>query len=112
MIEKLFVVTRADLAPGAICAQSVHAALSFAHAHPEIEEPWFRGSENLVVLAVADEPALMALARRAAADGVPCTLFREPDLGHAATSLALGHAGWRLVSSLPLALRPPKQRAA
>lgn len=108
MDEKLFVVTRADLAPGAVLVQSVHAALAFALAHPEVVGPWHRDSDTLVVLAVPDEAALMALARRAAEAGVLCALYREPSMGHQATALGLSHAARRLLGSLPRALRPPK----
>lgn len=49
--DKLFIITRADLPPGVIAAQSVHAALAFAHEHPEVEGAWFAGSNNIVLLA-------------------------------------------------------------
>jgi hypothetical protein len=35
-------------------------------------------------------------------------LFREPDFEDEITALAVPHAAHRLLSTLPLALRPPK----
>jgi len=104
-VGKLYVVTRADLTQGARVAQSVHAAFQMATEHPGLVACWLRESSNLVVLEVPDEAALMALRARAGAAGVPCALFREVDFGDAATALALGPEGRRLVACLPLALR-------
>jgi len=106
--DKVFIITRADLPPGAIAAQSVHAALAFAHEHPEITGAWFSGSNNIVLLAVPDEAALLELAARAREHGAPCSTFTEPDFGDSTTGVAIGPSGWRLVSSLPLALREKK----
>lgn len=108
-MEKLYIVTRTDLPPGARCAQACHTLRAFVAAHPELDREWFDGSNNLVVLEVSDEAALEALARHASASGVPLATFREPDFSDALTGVALAGAGAKLVSSLPLALR---QKAA
>jgi peptidyl-tRNA hydrolase len=109
--DKLFIVTRADLPPGAIAAQSTHVALAFAVEHPEVFRVWHGGSNNIVLLSVPDEGALVRLASRAVKADVECTFFKEPDFGDSVTAVAIGPSGWRLVSSLPLALRKPKQAA-
>lgn len=111
MSDKLFIVTRADLPPGARAAQLAHAALAFAFEHPEIAGAWHRGSNNIVLLEARDEQALHALGARAGAAGVAWSMFREPDFDNATTAIAIGPDGWRLVSSLPLALREPKKAA-
>ena len=99
---KLFIVGRRDLPPGLRVAQMFHAARQFAEEYPEIEGTWFRESNTIVLLEVPDEAALLELASRA--EGVPTSEFsEEPDLG--LTALALAPEGYRLVSSLPLALR-------
>lgn len=105
---KLFIVTRSDLPPGARAAQSVHAALAFAHEHPQIETYWFKNSNNLVILEAPDEEALDRLTLRAEQEGIPYVDFHEPDFNDALTAIALGPTAWRIVSSLPLALKPPK----
>lgn len=104
---KLYVIVRADLAPGALCAQAVHAALAFAHTHPDLAREWYADSGNLVILAAPDERALYALCERVGAVGVPSASFREPDYADSLTALALAPSGARLVSCLPLALRAP-----
>lgn len=108
-MERLFVIVRADLPPGAQLAQAVHTAREFAAAHGELDRLWHEGSKNLVALQVPDEPALHALRARADAAGVPLAVNHEPDLGDALTGIALADTGARLVSSLPLALRAPRQ---
>lgn len=110
MNHKLFIITRADLPPGARAAQLAHTALAFAFAFPEAARRWHDESNNIVLLEAPDEAALCALAHRARVAGVPCITFTEPDLGGATTGVALGPTGHRLVSSLPLALR--EKRAA
>lgn len=107
-MDPLYIVTRADLPPGARCAQSCHTLRAFVDAHPELDRAWFAASNNLVVLETPDEAALVALAARAAARGVATATFREPDYGDALTGVALGPGASRLVSSLPLALRQRK----
>jgi len=106
-MERLYIVTRADLAPGARCAQACHTLRAFVDAHAEIDRAWFGASNNLVVLEAPNEAALVALAARASALGVATATFREPDYGDAVTGVALGpcEGSRRLVSSLPLALR-------
>ena len=102
-MEKLFVIVRADLPAGLQVAQACHALRQFVAEHPETDRAWFEGSNNLVVLQVPSEGALLALAERA--HGVPASVFREPDLGDQATAIAIGPAGSALVAQLPLALR-------
>ncbi len=111
-MNKLFVVTRGDLPPGAIAAQSVHAGFAFAHEHQFEWRTWLLGSNNIVLLSVPDEPALLELAQRAQMAGVSVSLNREPDFGNSLTAIAIGPAGRKLVSSLPKALRPPKESGA
>lgn len=108
--NKLFVVVRADLPPGAQAAQLTHAALGFAFVHAERARAWHEASNNLVELAVPDRAALEELCDRAAcAPGVATCRFHEPDFDGSLTAVALhGPGAHRLVSSLPLALRPPR----
>ena len=110
MIDKLFVITRSDLPPGARAAQLTHGALDFAFEFPELAREWHDTSNNIVLLEAHDEAALVALAHRAHVAGVPCVTVTEPVLDDAVTSVAIGPTGYRLVSCLPLALR--EKRAA
>lgn len=101
-MEKLYVVGRADLPPGLRAAQIVHAARVFAENHAEEEQSWYDQSNNLVLLEVKDEQALLALA--AAAAHLHVAINREPDLDNQLTAIALGAGAKRLVRHLPLAL--------
>ncbi len=103
-MERLYVVTREDLPPGLQLAQSCHAVSQFSDNYPELYREWLHGANNIVCLAVPDEPALQALIGRAR-EKSPTSFFIEPDLGGELTAIALGDAAKRLVSRLPLALR-------
>ena len=104
-MEKLYVIVRGDLPPGAQVAQSCHAMRLFSAQHPEVDREWYEQSNNLVCLQVADEDALLELFERAQSAEVATSTFREPDFGGSATAVAIGPAGKRLVSNLSLALR-------
>lgn len=108
---KLYVVTREDLDPGAVAAQSVHGAIKFCREHRTIADFWYMKSNNIVLLSVPNEAALKHLASRAGDEGLAVSLFREPDFDDTVTSIAIEPDGWRLVSSLPLALKPRKEAA-
>lgn len=111
-MDRLYVVTRSDLAPGAQLAQSCHAVSAFASAFAELHRLWHSEGQNLVVLAISGEAELRALLKRVASEAVPNALFCEPDLDGELTAIAFGGQGARLVSSLPLALRAPRVLAS
>ena len=102
---KLYLVTRRDLSPGQQAVQAAHALREFAAAYPALDAAWFATSNTLALLAVDDERALWRLLYEANERGMPCAVFREPDLGDAVTALALDARAERLVRHLPLALR-------
>lgn len=104
-MDRLYVVTRSDLKPGAQLAQSCHAVASFAVAHPEAHRAWATGEANVVCLSAGDELELERLLEQAARAALPSAAFREPDLGGELTAIALAGDAARLVSTLPLALR-------
>lgn len=103
--EKLYVVARADLAPGVLLAQACHAAIAYGFRHPEEAAAWFWDSNNLVILECPDEARLLRLCELAKASRIPYLLFKEPALDMHATAAAFGGGIRKLVSSLPLALR-------
>jgi peptidyl-tRNA hydrolase len=97
-----------------MAAQAVHAAFEFSVHHPDLVRQWNVESNFLVVVAVPDEPSLIALASRAGAADIVRHVVHEPDVNYEATALALepGDAARRLCSSLPLALREVRAPAA
>lgn len=103
---KFYVIARADLAVGLRTAQVGHALIQWVLEHG-------KPPDNLVVLQVPDEEALldyadaacgMTLGTRGATSRY--ALFHEPDLKDDPrgwhTALAVGPEGWRWLSSLPL----------
>jgi len=90
---KLYGIVRADLTPGLRTAQVGHALIQWALEHGE-------PPENLVILRVADLPALERL-RESLGEG-RIVAFREPDLGGDLTALAAGPEFWRALGALPL----------
>jgi peptidyl-tRNA hydrolase len=102
---KLYLVTRKDLNPGSRAAQLCHALRQFTSEHEDVDREWYEKSNTLVLLEVPEEIDLLRLSVRATENGIPCSLFREPDLNDAATALAIGPSGRLLVRRLPLALR-------
>jgi hypothetical protein len=104
-MNRLYVITRSDLRPGAQLAQSCHAVAAFALAHPVAHRAWASGEANIVCLSVAGESDLRRLLELAGARSCPLAAFYEPDFGGELTSLALAGGAARLVSSLPLALK-------
>jgi peptidyl-tRNA hydrolase len=110
-MQKLFVIVRADLPPGAQLAQSNHATAEFSVAHPEAFRDWAANQRNIVCLNVTNEAALADLLKLAQAKGVWSASFREPDFDGELTAIALGSGAEKIVSCLPLALRQEKRAA-
>jgi len=109
-VERLRLITRADLPAGAQAAQLAHAVVAFHAEHPELAERWRTASNTLVLLAVRDEGALAQLLVRARRAGIPAAPFHEPDIEGALTAIALapGAEARRLCRGLPLALATPQ----
>lgn len=111
-MRKLFIVVRSDLKPGAQLAQSCHALSSFAAEHREAFAAWQSGASNLVCLQVPGRTELAQLLLAAIDSGIPTSSFHEPDFGNELTACAFGESAWRMLSSLPLALRQHSVSAA
>jgi len=107
MGDKLYVVTRKDIAPGYQGVQSQHAAIQFAFDHPERASEWFKNSNYLAWLSVENEVELMRLITSAQDAGLRWSAFREPDVGGAITAIAIEpHPKTaELCKGLPLSLR-------
>ncbi len=111
-MKRLYIVVRSDLPGGDLLSQSIYAVATFARRARVPFEQWFDGPNNIVALAIPDEPALAALVEKLQRVGRPLQV-REPDLDNQLTAIAFEgyEEAARLVSSLPLALRPPRVRA-
>lgn len=105
--DRLYLITRSDLPPGARAAQLCHALREFVAVYPDHDRRWFETSNTLVLLEAENASELLVLRDRANDRDIPVVVFREPDLDNAITALAIGPSGRRLVRDLPLALSGP-----
>ena len=103
-MNRLYLVTRSDLPPGAQAVQASHAMRQFQAEYPEVERQWFETSNTLVLLSVPNEQSLARLLYKATDRDIKASAFREPDLSNALTAVALEPDGAKLVRNLPLAL--------
>jgi len=104
--DKLYLVTRADLSPGAQAVQAAHALQQFNVEHPEVARAWHQESNYLALLAAPDEAGLALLLKKAQRRGLEASAFREPDFGDALTAIAIapGADARALTRAFPLAL--------
>ena len=82
-------VTHSGLTLGYQAVQPAHALAQFAMDYPTIFEDWQQNHKNLIVLAAKDESHLMDLWIEAKEKGINVSFFREPDIGHELTAIAL-----------------------
>lgn len=111
--DKLYIVTRQDLAPGDILAQSCHAVAEFGREYPDVFLEWQDVSNYIAVLECKDEKELLSLIDRADKKRIRFSVFFEPDLDNEITAIALepGLESKKLCSSLRLALKPKKPKS-
>lgn len=104
--QKLYVVTRRDLPPGSQAVQGMHALVEFSMYYRQKYEEWYRESNHLCFLSVANENALSSLCGNLFREDVTHSAFREPDLGMSLTAVAIEATDRAsgLVSDLTLAL--------
>ena len=103
--SKLRIVTVRDIHPGAQMVQSTHAMSKFAVEYPEQFSDWYKNSQYIACLSIEDEKSLLLLVEKLRKRGVSVSVFREPDLNHKATSIAIEacEQARRLTGSLRLA---------
>jgi peptidyl-tRNA hydrolase len=100
-VSKMYVLVRQDITPGYQIAQSIHAKDQFTHEHPETENKWYKESNTIVVLGVANQEVLYMFANLAQDVGLRHSLFYEPDIDeHTALAIEPGSASAELVSTL------------
>jgi hypothetical protein len=77
------------LSIGYQAAQCVHAARLFQDEFPEIEGAWFKKSNYIVLLTIANEESLSALINEAKEKQIRLSIFKEPDLNNEITAVTL-----------------------
>ena len=105
--DKLYVVTRKDLFPGAQIAQAIHAITEFGFEHPDVYSNWHSASNYICVLSAKNENELLSLIDRLIKKGIKFSIFREPDLDNEITAIAIEPAieSKKICSSYSLALK-------
>jgi peptidyl-tRNA hydrolase len=112
---KLYIITRADLPPGARAAQSCHALRAFVQRCPEFDREWFESSNNIVLLEVNTLKDLEELVKEISWSKHPWATFHEADFNNELTAIAVGggdngiqgYEGRSITGSLRLALKSP-----
>ena len=77
-MQKLYIVTRANLPAGLQIAQCCHALQSFNDQHPELATRW---EGNIVILAAKDLSELSTLTCELSRSRHRMACFHEPDIG-------------------------------
>lgn len=100
-------ITRRDLIPGYQSVQPAHALAEFAVQFPTTFRRWHKNHKNLVIVSVPNELALTSLYNQARDAKLKTIIFREPDIGNEHTAVAIepNEITYKLISSLPLALK-------
>lgn len=77
----------------------------FAVEYPDQFKEWYENSQYVACLSIEDEESLLSLVEKLRQRGVCVSVFREPDLNHKATSMAIEACDQarRLTGSLRLA---------
>lgn len=87
MEQRLYLVGRADLAPGLRAAQAGHAAFAFALEHPHITKRWH--PNYLILLEVEDHLSLRRFLSHTKLAGLTTSTWHEPDLDDELTAIAI-----------------------
>ena len=87
--QKLYVLVRGDIPVGYQMAQSNHASFRFALEHPELTREWMEQSEYICILKTENLTQLEHYLAAAKESHITTSEFREPDLNHELTAIAL-----------------------
>ncbi len=95
------------MAPGYQSVQAQHGLAEFIFQHPEVAREWYKVSNYLGFLSVANEYELSKLIEKAIEQNITFSVFREPDIDNQITAIALepSSKSKKLCSNLPLALK-------
>jgi len=103
--DKLYLVTRGEVAPGYRAVQAAHALRQFTAEFPELDREWFERSNYIALLEVPNEYFLKELVEMARMGDYKVAQFHEPDIGDQLTAIALEPSAKSICKSLSLALK-------
>lgn len=104
--QKLYLISRRDLKPGAQAVQACHAFREFIARHPDLEREWYEKSNHVCFLSVASEKELVAIMQAAIERKFRWASFQEPafDMAYTAVALEPTDEVRDFCAALPLAL--------
>lgn len=104
--QKLYLITRRDLSPGAQLAQTCHALTEFALEFPNTFKEWKDTSNYICILSAENESELDHYLWMANMYNLEHSVFHEPDLDNELTAICLEptEESEDICKSLPLAL--------
>jgi len=96
------------MSPAYQAVQIAHAVADFTFQFPKQARVWHDTSNSIIALSVRTERDLYALTKTLSGLNLNYTTFREPDIGHAITALALcpGKEARKFCRDMDMALRP------
>ena len=86
MNKRMYIICREDLNPLYAAIQGGHALAAHALEHPEDFSTW--GNSFLIYLKKKNEQGLRKMIDKLASNGIRCSQFIEPDLGHQLTAIS------------------------
>jgi len=87
--QKMYIVVRGDLSPGAQAAQAVHAAQTWTMRHPQDALRWEEQCGVVVILSVRDTDELLTVANRSFLEAGGFEAFFDDDLTPRLGAIAL-----------------------
>jgi len=90
--ERIYTLTRTDISIGQKITQAGHSLAQYLIDHnPHINGKWANGS--IINLALGSEKSLKRWMKKLDELEIPFSIFREPDMSHEITSIAILHEG-------------------
>lgn len=97
---RIYTLTRADINIGQRITQAGHSLAQYIIDHnPHLNGQWDNGS--IINLALGSEKSLKRWMRKLDELGISFSIFREPDMNHEITSIAILHRG-EIFKGIPL----------
>lgn len=104
--KRIYTLTRTDISYGQQAIQAGHALAQYIIEHnPHIKGDWGNGS--IINLALGSEKSLKRWVKKLEILGIKYSLFKEPDINHEITSIAILSEG-DIFKGIPLSLRSEK----
>jgi len=102
MKDKIYIVVRGDLSPGAKACQGLHAFREYIRNFPEEELSWYNNSNHVCFLSTKGQNELNRLYGALLYEGFNVVAFLEPDMDHELTAICVEPSARNYLAGLPL----------